>query len=270
MNASNSNGSQGGGHRGSVPPAFQAFTSSAPTHVSGVPVSYNTSNSIGSRSGNSTPTGGSRAKSPHSETTSSQAPNTQSTNANRANRRDPVQQRDQQRNANQQNRRGGGQNFQQNRRGGGSQANYKQQNFGQRQNYGSYNANNYPGAQRQQYAGGYNTGNRRGPMQPRPQRLPQQNRTQTRPPKETIKFEGEFDFDKAQQEFQELEQKLSNLKVADKKEETKELNDEPPNIEPNGGSQSGDAVNDENDPCYDKTKSFFDTISCEAIERSKG
>ena len=23
-------------------------------------------------------------------------------------------------------------------------------------------------------------------------------------------------------------------------------------------------------PCYDKTKSFFDSISCEAIERSRG
>jgi protein LSM14 len=44
----------------------------------------------------------------------------------------------------------------------------------------------------------------------------------------------------------------------------------------NGDRESGDEApveeKDEVDeePCYDKAKSFFDSISCEAIERNKG
>lgn len=75
----------------------------------------------------------------------------------------------------------------------------------------------------------------------------------------------EFDFEKAENEFKILEEKMSNMKV-------------------NGTESGGDDVEDstagaattttEEDPSkehhYNKAKSFFDTISCEAIEREKG
>lgn len=41
------------------------------------------------------------------------------------------------------------------------------------------------------------------------------------------------------------------------------------------GNETGAGENEQEEesvpePCYDKSKSFFDMISCEAIERSKG
>ena len=42
------------------------------------------------------------------------------------------------------------------------------------------------------------------------------------------------------------------------------------------GNETGAGENEQEEdssipePCYDKSKSFFDTISCEAVERSKG
>jgi hypothetical protein len=33
---------------------------------------------------------------------------------------------------------------------------------------------------------------------------------------------------------------------------------------------AGEHEQEDDENCYDKTKSFFDTISCEAVERSKG
>ncbi|CAL1274319.1 unnamed protein product [Larinioides sclopetarius] len=62
------------------------------------------------------------------------------------------------------------------------------------------------------------------------------------------KFENEYDFEQANAEFQELENKLS-----------KSLGD--------GNTDSSGA---EDTPGYDKQKSFFDDISCEATQRSKG
>jgi protein LSM14 len=36
------------------------------------------------------------------------------------------------------------------------------------------------------------------------------------------------------------------------------------------GDEADDSVLVEDDSFYDKTKSFFDNISCEAVDRSKG
>lgn len=69
----------------------------------------------------------------------------------------------------------------------------------------------------------------------------------------------DFDFEKANQEFQELEHKLGKLNVTEPEpEKVEEVKTE---VEE---SKSGD------EECYDKKKSFFDKISCEALERSKG
>jgi protein LSM14 len=70
---------------------------------------------------------------------------------------------------------------------------------------------------------------------------------------------GDYDFEAANQELLELESKFEKLETDDSKPEEEE-DEEPKN--------SGDVDDDEQH--YDKKKSFFDSISCEAIERSKG
>ena len=70
----------------------------------------------------------------------------------------------------------------------------------------------------------------------------------------TVQQLEDFDFEKANAEFVELTSKVSDLKVGDA--ET--------------GSKSEKDENQEPAETYNKTKSFFDSISCEAIERSKG
>ena len=88
-------------------------------------------------------------------------------------------------------------------------------------------------------------------------------------------FEKEYDFEQANTQFEELRVQLSNSKISgasttpagptengdvngekDKKEDS--------SVEPVGGEE------DKEQMFYDKTKSFFDTISCEAVERSEG
>lgn len=108
-----------------------------------------------------------------------------------------------------------------------------------------------------------------------------------------IKFDNDYDFEQANAEFQELESKLAKTKISKlivsycnvlKKlkslsklffnksgepvvngEEKKEVITETAPVENNEDEE----IN-ENAPCYDKAKSFFDNISCEALERSKG
>lgn len=68
---------------------------------------------------------------------------------------------------------------------------------------------------------------------------------------EPLKFDSEYDFEQANAEFQELENKLAKNKIDDA------VQDSVPTSEESVGF-------------YDKKKSFFDEISCEATERSKG
>uniref|UniRef100_T1IJ30 DFDF domain-containing protein n=1 Tax=Strigamia maritima TaxID=126957 RepID=T1IJ30_STRMM len=102
-------------------------------------------------------------------------------------------------------------------------------------------------------------------------------------PKEQLKFDGEYDFEQANAEFQEMESKFAKAKIIDTIQngtieapvpistpaapvvvEEKSVNDEPV-PEP-----VADVEDDQVSTFYDKTKSFFDSISCEALERSKG
>jgi len=83
------------------------------------------------------------------------------------------------------------------------------------------------------------------------------NRPPRRPQMLDVRKLEEFDFEKANAEFEELTKDVEDLKVDDKKSE--------------GDAQ--DAKNDgkeETLETYNKTKSFFDNISCEALERQKG
>lgn len=80
--------------------------------------------------------------------------------------------------------------------------------------------------------------------------------------------DSDFDFEKAQDEFKQLEEKLTNLKVN---------GDSTPVVAPDvttnneqQPSQSATDVDATKDPCYNKEKSFFDQISCESLERERG
>lgn len=96
----------------------------------------------------------------------------------------------------------------------------------------------------------------------------QPGRPTANPKKETLKFEGEYDFDKANEEFKEVLEKLQKSSI-----ESKSANGDTdaPATEPEEGEVEPE--NHESSPVpenfYDKKKSFFDSISCEATEKSK-
>ncbi|XP_048734979.1 protein LSM14 homolog B-like isoform X3 [Ostrea edulis] len=82
-----------------------------------------------------------------------------------------------------------------------------------------------------------------------------------------LKFEGEFDFEEANAQFDkdEIERELKEkLTIGEKKES---VNGEKEDSVENG-EEEGPEEDDE--LYYDKSKSFFDNISCEATERAKG
>jgi len=102
--------------------------------------------------------------------------------------------------------------------------------------------------------------------------------------KEALKFEKDYDFEEANQEFAEVLSKLQKTSLEDESaekedhanehnsEEEGEIVDEAGERKtPSTDAHQSSASNDEQTPVYyDKAKSFFDTISCEAVERSKG
>ena len=207
-----------------------------------------------SRSGNSTPTGKSaRTKSPHGQASSGrQTPK----NNQYVNQRGDGNQRIQNRRLiNAPRLRSGGQQQQ--------QQNYNRQNYGV-QNRGGFNnrgANNRYGN-----TWGIHVGQRREPFrsrQPQQARSTSRNRKNKPPAKQTKDQLEEFDFDKANEEFEKLAHQVNNIKLNDDGKKDENLED----------GELTDLLKDENqtqEACYDKAKSFFDKISCEAIERNKG
>lgn len=103
-----------------------------------------------------------------------------------------------------------------------------------------------------------------------------------------LKFEGEYDFDEANKLFLELEGRFKGLKLKSGEEKDGESSGDGDNSKsPAGQSESGSGYDSEdqnnkdgdskdgycgsnNGEFYDRTKSFFDNISCEASERSQG
>jgi len=102
--------------------------------------------------------------------------------------------------------------------------------------------------------------------------------------KNTLKFDNDYDFDKANTEFEELRSQLSKLKVDEastavtaKPEVTTAVVAPAVNGESEKKDDSGNETGageteqeEEHEVFYDKKKSFFDKISCEAVERAKG
>ncbi|XP_063979988.1 protein LSM14 homolog car-1 isoform X3 [Diachasmimorpha longicaudata] len=84
-------------------------------------------------------------------------------------------------------------------------------------------------------------------------------------PKNTLKFENDYDFEQANTEFEELRSRLAKTKI-DAGAENEKKDD--------SGNETGAGENEQEEDSdvvhYDKSKSFFDNISCEAVERSKG
>ena len=95
--------------------------------------------------------------------------------------------------------------------------------------------------------------------------------------KETLKFDQEFDFEEANEQFKGIIDKLNKTKLDDNTGEitapqgSQEENGEEVEVDVVEGGEEGELPEGEDEEIfYDKQKSFFDNISCEALERSKG
>ncbi|KAK7873776.1 hypothetical protein R5R35_005770 [Gryllus longicercus] len=95
---------------------------------------------------------------------------------------------------------------------------------------------------------------------------PQQG-NQSNKPKNTLKFENDYDFEQANTEFEELRNQLSKAKIGDGKVNGDSEKKDDSGNETCAGENEHE---EEHEVFYDKSKSFFDNISCEAVERSKG
>lgn len=146
--------------------------------------------------------------------------------------------------------------------GGQNRGGWNNQNRGQSNQNNSQNSNNNmrgrPRGPRGPAQGGAGGGGGGG------------NRT-----KNLLKFENDYDFEQANNKFEELRSQLSKLKVGEEVKPEQLTNDQTSvdNKKDDSGNETGagDHEPEEDDvQCYDKTKSFFDNISCEAMERAKG
>jgi len=119
--------------------------------------------------------------------------------------------------------------------------------------------------------GGFRSNQRSDWPGQRPQRQSDDNRRdyqqrenrppRTRPPMLDVRKLEEYDFEKANAEFVELTKDIEDLKIS---EDKKDGDAQDSKSETKG--EAGDVVIE----TYNKTKSFFDTLSCEALERQKG
>lgn len=95
-------------------------------------------------------------------------------------------------------------------------------------------------------------------------------------PKEKLKFDSEYDFDKANEEFKEVLNKLAKTKLDDSKvvAESNGTDESPAEGVVVEGEDTQEIeegeIDEEEVSFYNKKTSFFDNISCEALERSKG
>jgi len=93
--------------------------------------------------------------------------------------------------------------------------------------------------------------------------------------KDTLKFDSEYDFETANEEFKEIISKFEKVSVEDGEKVVVESGEEIEEGEITAEDSKTPSVDADSSgglapPCYDKAKSFFDNISCEAVERSKG
>jgi len=144
---------------------------------------------------------------------------------------------------------------------------YQNQGYNQGYNHG------YNQGYQQNYRGGMGRGRpmrRGGPGGPRGGRGGFNQGLRQRQQQDQELFKNDYDFEQANEEFEELKNQLAKTKISDtvSSVENGEAKKDDSGHETAGGEDVEDA---QPDPIfYDKAKSFFDSISCEAIERSKG
>lgn len=87
---------------------------------------------------------------------------------------------------------------------------------------------------------------------------------------EPLKFDTEFDFDASNAQFakDDIEKELKNLTLSEKS--VNSVNGDKADEDPEVEDDEGEEEVEEEESYYDKKKSFFDNISCDATERSKG
>ncbi|OTF74680.1 hypothetical protein BLA29_014002, partial [Euroglyphus maynei] len=99
------------------------------------------------------------------------------------------------------------------------------------------------------------------------------NRTTGHHTKPTLDVpDSDFDFEKAQDDFKQLEEKLAGLKVngdSTNVATTSDAETSSTNNEQTSTSPKTELDTASKEGCYNKEKSFFDQISCEALERKK-
>ncbi|KAJ8919687.1 hypothetical protein NQ315_006215, partial [Exocentrus adspersus] len=182
----------------------------------------------------------------------------------------PPGQRNQQRRTSRERKDSRGEAQNQNRSGGN-------RNQNQQTGYQAYQG--YQGTQTNQR--GTNWGNSRGQARPRGRPRSgfrpmqnQGNQAANNKPKNTLKFENDYDFEQANTEFEELRSQLGKVKLdeAGSTSTKSEVNGDVDKKDDSGNETgAGETEQDEDhEVYYDKTKSFFDKISCEAVERAKG
>ncbi|CAF5043372.1 unnamed protein product, partial [Rotaria sp. Silwood1] len=152
----------------------------------------------------------------------------------------------------------------------------------------SYNDNRFYSTRRQQPTGRFNYRQRRNSTGGIPNNQQQQQTRNNRQQRErsnvntrsTLKFIGDFDFEKSNAEFDknaiedEIKKSLS-IKINDKNE----ITNDSPKIEQEKDKDNQQIISSlttkleqqdiNSDGYYDKQKSFFDRISCEATEKEK-
>lgn len=109
------------------------------------------------------------------------------------------------------------------------------------------------------YRGGFPRGGPRGP----PRGQSSRGRGGQGRAREPLKFEGDYDFESANAQFDkdEIERELKEkLTLSDKATVNGEKD----------GLENGEEEEEEEHVYYDKSKSFFDSISCESLDRAKG
>ncbi|XP_044735115.1 protein LSM14 homolog B isoform X6 [Chrysoperla carnea] len=98
-----------------------------------------------------------------------------------------------------------------------------------------------------------------------------QSQNQAMKVKNLLKFDNDYDFEQANTEFEELRSQLAKVKI-DEPNKSTELNGDVEKKDDSGNETGAgeNEVEEESEIFYDSKKSFFDNISCEAVERSKG
>jgi len=126
--------------------------------------------------------------------------------------------------------------------------------------------------------GGQNQNFQRAPGQQNQQQQGQQQQSaagnNAQGQKKTLKFEGDYDFEQANTQFEELRSKLAKAKLDADQAVTKVNGEASSEKKDDSGNETGVEITEPEEEIdhtfYDKAKSFFDNISCEAVERSKG